>query len=48
MVYDNAVLNIGSIIMDIKNKIWTRYFAEKTRSNKTYARVIGNFRRIVV
>ena len=36
MEYDNAVLNIGSIMMNIKDKIWTGYLAEKTRSNETY------------
>ena len=42
MVYDNAILNISSIIIDIKNRIRTRHLAEKTRSNKNYECAIRN------
>ena len=41
---DNAVLNIGSIIRTrYKNKIRTKYSAEKTRSNETYECAIKTF-----
>ena len=45
MVCENAVLNAGrpSIVIDIKIKIQTRYFTEKTRSNKTDECAITNF-----
>ena len=43
LVCENAVLNTSSIVMNIKIKIQTKYFAEKTRSNKTYECVIKNF-----
>ena len=43
MVYDNAVLIVNSIILDIKNKIRTRYMAEKIRNNKNYGCAINLF-----
>ena len=42
VVYDNAILNINSIIIDIKNRIRIRHLAEKTRSNKKYECAIRN------
>ena len=42
MVYDNAIVNISSTTIDIKNRYRNRHLAEKTRSNKNYECAIRN------